>query len=238
MSRITTVIFDVYETLAHNSAGLWVDIFRRICHAQGLQVEPELLYREWKTHEMVFRKERLDLEEPENSPPFKSYEEAWRDCFCEAFSRLGLEGDAQAATREAVNDMGWREPYQDAAEALMLIQPRWRTGILSNADDGYLFPLLDRLGWRFEAVLSSEGARAYKPLPSPFRLIMGKMGVCAEESVYVGDTQYDDILGAKGVGMRAVWVNRRGESPDPKLPEPDYEIRNLNDLPGLLQAAS
>ena len=238
MSRITTVIFDVYDTLAHNNNALWIDTFGRICHAQRLQVEPELLYRDWKAIEMVFRKERLNLEEPENSPPFKSYEEAWRDCFCEVFFRLGLEGNARAAAKEAVSGMGRREPYQDATEALAAVQLHWRTGILSNADDGYLFPLLDRIGWRFEAVLSSEGARAYKPLPSPFRLILGTLGVGAEEAIYVGDTLYDDILGAKGVGMRAVWINRHGGSADPQLPDPDYEIRSLNELPGLLRAAS
>ena len=40
--------------------------------------------------------------------------------------------------------------------------------MLSNADDDYLFPLIESVGWEFQAVLSSEMARAYKPLPSPF----------------------------------------------------------------------
>ena len=134
--------------------------------------------------------------------------------------------------------MGLREPYQDALEALPVIQTRWRTGVLSNADDGYLFPLLSRIGWKFEAVLSSEEARAYKPLPSPFRQIMSKLGVGPEESIYVGDTLYDDILGAKGVGMRVAWVNRHGASPDSQFPKPDYEVQSLKELPDILQALS
>ena len=238
MSRITTVIFDMYETLAENNTGLWKDTFREICSVQGLAVNPEYLYQEWKSLEMVFRKERQNLEEPENSPPFKSYEQAWRECFSHVFARLGLEGDAPAAANHTIRDMGRREPYQDALDAMPALQAGWRTGILSNADDDYLLPLLNHIGWKFEAVLSSEGARAYKPLPAPFRQIMDRLGIGPDEAIYVGDTLYDDVVGAKGVGMRAAWINRHGASLDPQYLNPDYEIRSLNELPEILQAAS
>ena len=238
MSRIVSVIFDVYETLAQNYTWQWIDTFRRICRVQSLDVAPEDLYREWKALDLIFRRDKLNLEEPESGPPFKSYEEAWRDSFIEAFRRLRLAGDAVAAAKETIVDMGLRAPYGDALEALPLIQARWRTGVLSNADDSYLLPLLKRIGWKFEAVLSSEAAEAYKPLPSGFRQIMGQLGVLPEETIYVGDTLYDDILGAQGVGMRAVWVNRYGAEVDPRFPTPDYEVRSLSELPDILQAVS
>ena len=238
MSRITTVIFDMYETLAENNPALWKDTFREICRVQGLAVDPEHLYQEWKSLEVMFRKERQNLEEPEKSPPFKSYEQAWSECFSGAFAKLGLKGNASAAASDAIRDMGMRRAYQDALDALPVLQTGWNTGVLSNADDNYLFPLLDRMGWKFEAVLSSEEARAYKPLPAPFREIMDRMGVGSDEAIYVGDTLYDDVVGAKGVGMRAVWINRHGASPDPQYLSPDYEIRSLNELPEILRAAS
>ncbi|MCE2464371.1 MAG: HAD family hydrolase, partial [Dehalococcoidia bacterium] len=186
MSRITTVIFDMYETLAENNPGLWKDTFREICSVQGLAVDPEYLYQEWKSLEVMFRKERQNLEEPEKSPPFKSYEQAWSECFSGVFTKLPLKGDASAAANDAIRDMGRRKPYQDALDALPVLQAGWTTGVLSNADDNYLFPLLDRMGWKFEAVLSSEGARAYKPLPAPFREIMDRMRVGSAEAIYVG----------------------------------------------------
>ena len=164
MSKVTTVVFDVYETLAHNNTELWIDTFRGICRSQDLDADPVVLYQEWKALEVVFREQRLNLEEPEKSPPFKSYEEAWRDCFCEVFARMVPKGDAFAAARRTIRDMGLREPYQDAVTTMPEIQAHWRTGILSNADDGYLSPLLSKLGWKFAGVVSSESARAYKPL--------------------------------------------------------------------------
>ena len=238
MSKVTTVIFDMYETLVHNGRELWIDTFRNVCHAQGLTVDPEILYSEWKSLEMVIRKERLNLEQPAKSLPFKSYEHAWRDCFTDAFSRLGLKGDAGAAAEEAVRDLGLREPYEDAVEVLPVVQSRWKTAMLSNADDKFLYPLVSRLRWRFDAALTSERIRAYKPLPSPFRAIMDELGVAAEEAIYVGDSLYDDILGARGVGMRAAWVNRNGAAADPELPRPDYEVGSLRELPDILESIS
>ena len=238
MSKITTVIFDMYETLAVNNTGLWIETFRGICRVQGIEVDPEHLYREWKELDLKFRRERLNLNEPEKSPPFKSYEEAWRECFEGAFSRLGISGDPDAAAKDTIRDMGCREPYEDAVAALPAIQALWKTAVLSNADDAYLYPLLERIGWKFEAVLSSEEARGYKPLSSPFRRIMGELGVNAEETVYVGDTLYDDILGAKMVGIRAAWINRHGAAHDPQFPLPDYEIQSLEQLPGIIGAVS
>ncbi|MBI4201802.1 MAG: HAD family hydrolase, partial [Chloroflexi bacterium] len=56
-----------------------------------------------------------------------------------------------------------------------------------------------------------------------------------EESLYVGDSQHDDVQGAKAVGMRAAWVNRNGVKLDPKYPAPDYEIKDLRELLAILE---
>ena len=234
MAVITTVVFDMYETLVENTTDLWIDTFRVICETQGLTVDHQVLFREWKTLETTFREDRLNLDEPENSPPFMTYEQAWRDCFVQTFAKLGLEGDAMAASRKAVVDLGCRRPYWDVVEALPVIQAGWRTGVLSNADDDYLFPLIESVGWEFQAVLSSEMARAYKPLPSPFLRIIEMLGVAPGEVLYVGDNLYDDILGAQSVGIRAAWLNRFGKPHDPMYPKPDYELRSLMELPDVL----
>ncbi len=237
MGQITTVIFDMYETLAENNSVLWVDLFGRICADQRLAVSPQVLFDSWKPLEMQFRKVRLNLNEPEKSPPFKAYEEAWRECFVGAFAELGIEGDAAAAAKASIRDMGEREAYPDALSALPRIQQRWRTGLLSNADNDYLYPILERQGWQFEAVLSSEEAQAYKPLPAPFLSVMDKMGVAPEESLYIGDSLHDDVLGCKGVGMRAAWLNRPGSPLDMDGPQPDYVISSLDQLADVLDGA-
>ena len=234
MGQITTVIFDMYETLAENNSALWVELFGRICADQGLNISGQTLFDKWKPREMQFRKVRLNFEEPEKSPPFKSYEEAWRDCFVEAFEELGIQADASAAAKASIRDMGERAPYPDALSALPGIQRRWRTGLLSNADNDYLYPILERQAWHFEVVVSSEGVQAYKPLPEPFRIVMERMGVAPEESLYIGDSLHDDVLGCKAVGMRAAWINRPGSPLDPAGPQPDFVLASLDELAGVL----
>ena len=62
--------------------------------------------------------------------------------------------------------------------------------------------------------------------PFPFSQIMEILGVSADEAIYVGDNQYDDVLGAKGVGMKVAWVNRQGSPLNPQLQDQTtrYEV--------------
>ena len=235
MTRISAVVFDMYETLVPNPESSWISLFGEICRTQGLAVDSRELYAQWKTLETGFRRTRLNLEEPGKSPPFKSYQEAWRDCFARIFTRLKLDGDAAAAARAAIYSLSLKDPFEEVPLALAAVQKRWKTAVLSNSDNGYLLPLLDRLKFRFQAVLTSEMVGAYKPHPLPFRRILEKLTLEPQEAVYVGDSAFDDVLGAKGVGMGAVWVNRRGESLENGLPRPDYQVSSLTELSGILE---
>lgn len=239
MSKITTVIFDMYETLVPNNRALWIETFESIIREQNLEISAEQLFEEWKALEIKFRVARVNLEEPEKSPPFKSYQTAWLEYFSQAFNNLKLtEGNAVAATRVALQDLGTRQPFSDALQVLPKMHSRWRTAVLSNADDAFLLPQINKFDWKFEAVLSSEDAKAYKPLPSPFLQMLARLKVGPEESIYVGDMLYEDVLGAKSVGMRAVWVSRNGEEPNSSVRAPDFTVHSLTELPAILESVS
>jgi FMN hydrolase / 5-amino-6-(5-phospho-D-ribitylamino)uracil phosphatase len=90
----------------------------------------------------------------------------------------------------------------------------------------------------FHATVWSSDLEYTKPHPSAFRAAMAAVGVDdPADCVYVGDRPYDDISGAKGVGMRAVLV------PHTKIPldqqmavdvEPDAILDRLSELPEVL----
>jgi len=235
MPDIAAVIFDMYETLAHNTASLWVRTFDQICHAQGLSLTGQELWDQWKSLEMPLRRERVNLTHPEQSPAFKSYEQAWRECFERVFDRLG-KGDAAAAARRSIGDLGQRDVFSETASVVAQLKGanHFRLGVLSNADDGFLWPLLQRHSLEFDAVVSSEAAQVYKPHPQAFQTITEALDVLAEACVFVGDSQFDDVQGAHNVGMRTVWVNRRGAQLDPTLPVPDYQVESLTELLDIL----
>jgi len=229
MNQITTVIFDMYETLVENNPSLWQSTFQEIIQSQQLQVSIDDLWREWRAIEVGFRDRRI-----KPGTPFQSYFEGWRDCFAGAFQVLGLEGDPETASQKSIQDMSMRNPYDETIEAMTALQANWRTAILSNADDGYLLPNAAALGLDFSEVLSSEECRCYKPDPGLFQEMLRRLDVAPNRALYVGDRQYEDVKGASGVGMASVWINRTGAVLNPELPTPDYQINSLLELPGIL----
>ncbi len=229
MSPISTVIFDMYGTLAQNEPSHWDRTFQDIIREQKLPCRSGQLREVWRIGEQAFQASRS-----QEVAPFQSCFDGWRESFITAFAALKVEGDPDAASRRAIDDLGRRPPFPETQEALSAVQERWRIAMLSNSDDRFLNPMVRRLGFSFEAVLSSEEARCYKPRPELFQEMLGRLGVAPEEAVYVGDRQLEDVQGAGQVGMKTVWINRSGEALDPKLPRPDHQVKNLLEIPELL----
>ncbi len=229
MRPITTVIFDMYGTLAQNEPFHWDNTFQEIIREQNLPCSSDQLREVWLIGARAFQASRR-----QDGTPFRSYFDGWRESFITAFAALKIEGDPAAACLRAIDDLGRRPPFAETQEAVSAVKERWRIAVLSNSDDRHLNPMVQRLGFSFEAVLSSERARCYKPQPGLFQQILRQLGVPPDEAVYVGDRQLEDVLGASQVGMNTVWVNRSGEALDPKLPRPDHQVKNLLEIPELL----
>jgi len=83
-------------------------------------------------------------------------------------------------------------------------------------------------------VISGEFGEG-KPSAALFRHALGLLGIAPEEGIMVGDKLTTDILGASRVGMPSVWVNREGKERTGDI-SPTYEIRNLRELPGIVEA--
>ena len=233
MTAIRAVVFDMYETLVANTPSLWIATFQEICQDQGLPLSGQELWERWKPIEMQFRKDRLQPDAEGKPPAFKSYRQAWKEAFESVFLQLG-QGDADTAAGRSVLDQGIRQLFPETKRVIATLRDtgKFKLGLLSNTDDDALFPLLEKHRLCFDSTVTSEGAKAYKPLPGPFLLVLEALDLPAEACLYVGDTQLDDVYGAKNVGMRCAWLNRWGASLDPALPSPDYEV---NDLSGLLR---
>ena len=88
-----------------------------------------------------------------------------------------------------------------------------------------LVPLLD-------VVVISEAVGCAKPDPRIFTHTLEKLNCSCEDVIMVGDSWANDILGARAVGIRAVWLNRYGRAcPDASLA---HEITALEPLETIL----
>jgi putative hydrolase of the HAD superfamily len=91
----------------------------------------------------------------------------------------------------------------------------------------------------FDAVTWSSDLPWTKPHPEAFLAAMKAVGVDdPARCVYVGDRPYDDISGAKGVGMKAVLVPHSDIPVEQLVPvdiEPDGVVQRLAELPELIR---
>jgi len=106
------------------------------------------------------------------------------------------------------------------------------SAIVSNADHEHA------AAWNFtlpvQFILISEAVKAYKPHPLMFLRAVEQLGVQPHEVLHVGDSDVDDVLGAKAAGLQVAWVNRDRRSRRSDVPTPDFEIADLTELPRLL----
>jgi FMN hydrolase / 5-amino-6-(5-phospho-D-ribitylamino)uracil phosphatase len=90
----------------------------------------------------------------------------------------------------------------------------------------------------FDACVWSSDLPWTKPHPDAFRAALDAVGVAdPARAVYVGDRPYDDISGAKAVGMRAVLVPHSDIPASQQVPvdvTPDGVLHRLADLPALI----
>ena len=129
-------------------------------------------------------------------------------------------------------------PYNDTITVLKTLRKAGlKTGLVTNAAlpmwmrdiELESMGLLDLLDER----LTAGDVHHLKPHPKPFEVIMERLGVTADEAVFVGDRLRDDVIGAQGVGMRGVWM-RQATSEFFEDITPDATLYTLSGLLGEL----
>jgi 2-haloacid dehalogenase len=216
---IKAVTFDAYGTLVRNEDLLLVP--RRIVADHGLSVAADDVWREWS--ELYHQHTTL--------PPFRTLRELEGEILTSVLRQLGVGGDPAPYVDLFFQVTTHVELYPEALGVLAALPPL-RAAVVSNADQEHV------AAWTFalpvEFVLISEHARAYKPDRLMFQMAVQRLGLAPHEVLHVGDSEVDDVQGAKAAGLRVAWVNRAGRARRPDTPVPDFEIRDLSELPALL----
>ncbi len=110
-----------------------------------------------------------------------------------------------------------------------------RRAILSNGNPEMLEPMVKASGLadRFDAVLSVDEARVFKPDARVYRLVEARFGIKPDKVCFLSSNCWD-AHGAAHFGFKVVWVNR-GSAPDDVLPGAiAAQVKDLSLLPNLL----
>ena len=122
--------------------------------------------------------------------------------------------------------------FPDVREALKALKTRYRLAIISNVDDDLFAGTAEAMGIDFDAVVTAEQARGYKPKLHNFHLASERMGVEKEAWLHVAESLFHDIGPANRLGIKCVWVDRAGRGGGTRRTDavPDLVVPGLAEL--------
>lgn len=212
------VLFDGYGTLFEDAMIELREVCARIIGRNGLDLTPDAFLEEWDRYFFpLLEGDFITLREVD----VISLEQTFKD--------LEIEDTPKPYIDALFKRFNKASSYPDVGPTLAGLDG-CTTGIISNADVENIEGALKVNGLQFPLVVTSESARCYKPHPDIFYRALSSLECKPAEVLYVGDSQRDDIVGAKRAGISIAWLNRQGVTRKEGVPNPDYEIRSLKDV--------
>ena len=233
---IRAVLFDMFDTLMmirKNDEFYSPALMRmyRYLNKNGVNISFDTFQKAYiKTRNGLYAKADANLEEPHFnvrvSQTLKSL----------GYNYTVSSPIVAAATAEFCDEfMTFVYLDENTEKLLRVLHGKYELGIISNfAIPECVHKLLKThdLDKLFDAIVISGAVNKRKPSPEIFKRTLKVLGVSASETVFVGDTLDADIEGAKAVGMKAVYIERRSEKVEHV--SPDQTIKSLSELPIVL----
>lgn len=112
-------------------------------------------------------------------------------------------------------------PDEKLEKLIENLRRKYIVGVVSNGDKNSIVRKLTAVGLspeQFWPFVSTYEFGYLKPDPAPFLRAIEDAGVKPGESVYIGDSVENDIMGAKGVGMKTILAWSENKEADLSIP--------------------
>lgn len=225
LKSFEVLTFDCYGTLIDWESGI-LSTLKPLFLKKGTIISDKAILEEYAK----FESEIESLE-------YQSYKVILREiikCFGQKFNFL-IQNEETDCLVKSLNK--W-PPFYDTINALKILKKRFKLAILSNIDEDLIIESVNKLEISFDWIITAEQAKSYKPSLNNFQFALKKIGIPKEKILHVAQSIYHDIIPAKKIGLKTVWINRRqgkegyGATP-PALSKPDMELPNLISLASL-----
>jgi putative hydrolase of the HAD superfamily len=127
---------------------------------------------------------------------------------------------------------------KDVKKTLERLSPKYKMGIIS--DSGFtpariLRKIIIKNGIFefFDVILFSDETGYNKPHRIMFENVLSALSVKPSEAIHIGDLLHTDIEGAKAFGMKAAWIDYKGEN-SYGAHKPDFNIQNIREIVDVL----
>jgi 2-haloacid dehalogenase len=208
---LEALVFDAYGTLfdVHSVAQRCESFFP----GKGAQ-----LSQLWRTKQLEYTWQRSLMR---RYLPFSS---VTREALAYACEALGLELTAERM--EAIMSEYLRlAVYPDVKRNLSRLS--LKKAILSNGSPDLLEPLVRNSGLEFDAVLSVDEIKVFKPAAQVYQLAVDRLRIPSKSIGFVSSNCWD-ALGAKSFGFTVFWLNRSGAPVDRLGFQPDRIVRSFD----------
>lgn len=202
LQTVRAIAFDVQGTCADFCQPLW-RMGESINKAKNISIDWALLSSEWR------RLYRNVLDEIiRGQRPWLRVDRIYRETLDSLLEEQGL---AMLFTKEERDDINlvWTrlEAWPDSVEGLTRLRQGYLTSTLSNAGMATVIAVVKHAKLPFDAVLTAELAKIYKPAPAVYQLAVDYLGYQPEEILMVACHKYD-LQAARDFGMRTAFVTR------------------------------
>jgi 2-haloacid dehalogenase len=154
---------------------------------------------------------------------------SYRQVMTEAMHELGASRDEAGTLADSLPS--W-EPFPEVRGALAEARRRgWKLAILSNTDRDFIEASMQRIGVPFELAIVASEIGSYKPALRHWLKFDEETGSSRDHHVHVAQSYFHDVVPATELGLRTIWINRRGDTGDPP---PTRELRDLSNLADVL----
>ena len=166
----------------------------------------------------------------------KSYEQLQKEAL--DFYRQNDKGDLAVMDKYGIPRLKWHKEYErlypETVEVLKFLKAKYKIGVIANQSLG----TADRLRqWDIlqfiDLVIASAEEGVSKPDPRIFEIALERAGCKAENAVMIGDRIDNDVVPAKKMGMKTVWIRQGGgglwqlQGPEQQS---DFTVDNLGEL--------
>ncbi len=219
---IKAVFFDWFNTLAKYSPPR-EELQSKILGEFGIEATSEKILHALLVADKILFDKQAELPLSKRSPAEQA--QIYADYQMTIFSRIGVDisntPDMLPKFMKRLNEL-YKEMkfilYEDVIPTLEIIKSKnLIVGILTNIVSG-MEPICHELGLEpyLDFIVTSGEAGDDKPRPAIFLSALGKAGIEAGNALHVGDQYKIDIIGAMGVGINPLLLDRFNQYPEIK----------------------
>jgi 2-haloacid dehalogenase len=226
--------FSAFEALSFDCYGTLIDWEAGILTA----VQPVLRRRAITLNDETLLEHYARIESAAQPGAFRLYREVLRDAMRALGQLCGFAPEESEVNCIVASLPSWH-PFADTVTALHQFKRRFRLAIVSNVDDDLFLGTSRQLGVEFDAVVTAQQVRSYKPATRHWEVLLDRLQLPRERVLHVAQSLFHDIAPARQLGFHTVWVNRRaspGATP-PAEARPDIAVPDLSNLVRLVEAS-